>query len=140
MPTRPDRGSLLAAALILVMLLVGMAGGVALDRWVLRPHRAGARAPVGWGANGRFDPARVRDRASSRLAEELGLTVEQRARVDSLMRRQQREAAGIMGELRPRLDSVTARTQAELRTVLTAEQWHRFESLRAARRDGMRRR
>ena len=140
MPTRPDRGSLLAAALIVVTLIVGVAGGVALDRWVLRPHRPGARAQIGWAADGRFDPARVRARASGRLTEELHLTTEQHARVDSLMRRQQREAAGIMGELRPRLDSVTARTQAELRTVLTAEQWQRFESLRGGRRDGMRHR
>jgi Spy/CpxP family protein refolding chaperone len=140
MPTRPDRGSVLAAALIVVTLIVGLAGGIAVDRWVLRPHRPGGRAQVGWAADARFDPARVRARASSRLAEELGLTAEQHARVDSLMRRQQREAAGIMGELRPRLDSVTARTQAELRTVLTAEQWHRFDSLHAGRHDGMRHR
>jgi Spy/CpxP family protein refolding chaperone len=73
------------------------------------------------------------------MAEDLGLTAAQRLRVDSLMRRQQRDAAGIMRELRPRLDSVTARTQAELRTVLTAEQSRRFDSLRAHRRDVFRR-
>lgn len=133
MTTRLDRGSLLAAGLIVVMLLVGVAGGVALDRWALRPHRDGGRAAAGWGTDGRFDPARVRDRASGRLAQDLGLTAEQRVRVDSLMRRQQREAAGIMREIRPRLDSVAARTQAELETVLTEAQWRRFDSLRRAR-------
>jgi len=140
MSNRPDRGALLAGGLIVVMLLVGMAAGVALDRWVLRPHRMVMRAPPGWGADGRFDPARVRARAANRMAEDLGLTAAQRLRVDSLMRRQQRDAAGIMRELRPRLDSVTARTQAELRTVLTAEQSRRFDSLRAHRRDVFRRR
>lgn len=122
MSTTPDRGSLLAAALIVVTLLVGVAGGVALDRWAFRPHRP---------AIGRFDPAQARDRASRRLAFELGLTPEQRLRVDSLMRRQQRGAAEIMRGVRPSLDSISAATQAELRTVLTPEQWRRFDSLRS---------
>lgn len=132
MTTRLDRGSLLASGLIVVMLLVGVAGGVALDRWVLRPH-AGNRPSAAWMRDGRFDPARVRDRAAGRLAHELHLTNEQRTKMDSLMRRQQREAAEVMRSIRPRLDSVTARTQAELRAVLTAAQQEAFDSLRRER-------
>lgn len=132
MTTRLDRGSLLASALIVVMLLAGMAGGVALDRWVLRPH-PGRRPPAGWTRDGRFDPARVRDRAAGRLARDLALTPEQRTKMDSLMRRQQREAAAVMQSIRPRLDSVTARTQAELRAMLTAAQQQTFDSLRRER-------
>jgi Spy/CpxP family protein refolding chaperone len=132
MTTRLDRGSLLASGLIVVMLLAGMAGGVALDRWILRPH-AGGQPPAGWTRDGRFDPARVRDRAAGRLARDLKLTPEQRTKMDSLMRRQQREAAAVMQSIRPRLDSVTARTQAELRAVLTAAQQQTFDSLRRER-------
>lgn len=132
MTTRPDRGSLLASGLIVVMLLVGMAGGVALDRWLLRPH-GGARGPTAWMRNGRFDAAQVRDRAAGRLARDLHLTPEQRIRIDSLMRRQQRDAAGVMQSIRPRLDSLTARTQAELRAVLTDAQRAAFDSLRRER-------
>ena len=132
MTTRLDRGSLLASGLIVVMLLVGLAGGVALDRWILRPHD-GERSPAGWMRDGRFDPARVRDRAAGRLARDLHLTPEQRTKMDSLMRRQQREAAAVMQSIRPRLDSVTARTQAELRAVLTATQQQAFDSLRRQR-------
>ena len=132
MTTRLDRGSLLAAGLIVVMLLVGVAGGVALDRWLLRP-RPGARGPAAWMRDGRFDPARVRDRAAGRLARELHLTAEQRVKLDSLMRLQQRQAAELMQSIRPRLDSVTARTQAELRAVLTESQRRTFDSLRRER-------
>ena len=132
MTTRLDRGSLLASGLIVVMLLVGLAGGVALDRWILRPHD-GERSPAGWMRDGRFDPARVRDRAAGRLARDLHLTSEQRTKMDSLMRRQQCEAAAVMQSIRPRLDSVTARTQAELRAVLTATQQQAFDSLRRQR-------
>ncbi|MGE5090878.1 MAG: hypothetical protein ACM3OH_01780 [Bacillota bacterium] len=132
MTTRLDRGSLLASGLIVVMLLAGMAGGVALDRWILRPH-AGGQPPAGWTRDGRFDPARVRDRAAGRLARDLKLTPEQRTKMDSLMRRQQREAAAVMQSIRPRLDSVTARTQAEFRAVLTETQQQTFDSLRRER-------
>src|SRR5512143_3390242 len=132
MTTRLDRGSLLASGLIVVMLLAGMAGGVALDRWILRPH-AGGQPPAGWTRDGRFDPARVRDRAAGRLARDLKLTPEQRTKMDSLMRRQQREAAAVMQSIRPRLDSVTARTQAKFRAVLTETQQQTFDSLRRER-------
>jgi len=132
MTTRLDRGSLLASGLIVVMLLVGMAGGIALDRWLLRPHRE-PRGPAAWMRNGQFDAAQVRDRAAGRLARDLHLTPEQRIRIDSLMRRQQRDAAEVMQSIRPRLDSLTARTQSELRTVLTEAQRSAFDSLRRER-------
>ena len=132
MTTRLDRGSLLASGLIVVMLLVGVAGGVGLDRWILRP-RPGARGPAAWMRDGRFDPARARDRAAGRLARELHLTAEQRAKMDSLLRLQQRQAAELMQSIRPRLDSVTARTQAELRAVLSETQQRAFDSLRRER-------
>jgi Spy/CpxP family protein refolding chaperone len=83
--------------------------------------------------DGRFDPARVRDRVAGRLAHDHKLTPEKRTKMDSLMRRQQREAAAVMQSIRPRLDSVTARTQSELRAVLTETQQQAFDSIRRER-------
>ena len=51
-----ERGSLSAAALIVVMLLLGALSGIALDRWVLRPDEPAAAMHDMRMAPGRFDP------------------------------------------------------------------------------------
>ncbi len=135
MQARFDRGTVMAAALLLVTLLLGVVGGVALERWALRPQRVGAAPGVMQlpAPRNRFDPARARIQLSARLARQLDLAPEQRVQVDSLLRLQQQEAGALMRGMRPRLDSVTARTQAALTQILTPEQQRKFDALRRRR-------
>jgi hypothetical protein len=134
MTTRFDRGSLLAASMLLVTLCFGIVAGVALDRWVFRSgrHYAGQRLP-GLTAGERFDPARVRSQASDRLALSLDLSLAQRAQVDSLFGAQQQAAGAVMREMRPRLDSITDRTQSAMRAILTPEQYRKLDRMRHLR-------
>ena len=133
---RFDRSSLLAASLLLVTLLFGVIGGVALDRWVLRAdaYASGQRAaiPRRMGEQ-RFDPARLRSEFGGQLARELGLTAEQRARVDSILQRQQVRSRTLMRQMAPELQRLADSTRAELREVLTPDQWERMQQLRAER-------
>lgn len=131
--TRFDRGSLAAAAVMVVMLLLGVVSGIALDRWVLRPERALTMGRPGSMPRERFDPARARTRFSDQLARELELSAEQRVAVDSLLRLQQMRVRAVMGESQPRLQEVAAETESAIRTVLTDEQWNRWQEIRRER-------
>jgi hypothetical protein len=131
--TRFDRGSLAAAAVMVVMLLLGVVSGVALDRWVLRPDREHAMGRPGGMARERFDPARARSRFSGQLARELGLSPDQRVVVDSLLRLQQVRVRAVMREAQPRLREVTTETETAIRAVLTEDQWARWQELRRER-------
>jgi hypothetical protein len=131
--TRFDRGTMSAAAVMVVMLLLGVVCGVALDRWVLRPNREMALDRAGGMPRERFDPARARTRFSGQLAAELGLSAEQRAAVDSLLRQQQVRARAVMRETQPRLREVTVETEAALKAVLTDDQWNRWQEQRRER-------
>jgi hypothetical protein len=131
--TRFDRGSLSAAAVLVVMLLLGILSGVALDRWVLRPDRELAAGRSSAMPRERFDPTRARARFSGQLAQELGLSAGQQAAVDSLLRLQEVRARALMRETRPRLREVTTETEAGIRAVLTQDQWSRWLELRRER-------
>lgn len=133
---RFDRGTLLASALLLVTLVFGVVGGVAIDRWLLRPgtDAAGARPafPRRMGEQ-RFDPARLRSEFGGQLARALDLTPDQRIRVDSILQRQQTRSRMLMRQMAPELQRLADSTRAELRSVLTAEQWERMQQLRPER-------
>jgi hypothetical protein len=134
---------MLAGVLLLVTLLVGIAAGVAIERWAFRPERrvqvrdAQVREALARGVSEsrapRLDPVEFRERYTRQLARQLDLTPEQRAVADSLLRLQQQESRAAMRDLRPRLDSINRQTEAELRKVLTAEQLERWQKLREAR-------
>ena len=133
---RFDRSSLLAGALLVVTLVFGVVGGVALDRWLLRPgaHAAGPRTafPRRMGEQ-RADPVRLRSEFSGQLARALDLTPGQRARVDSILQRQQSRSRALMRQMAPELQRLADSTRAELRQVLTPEQWDRMQQLRSER-------
>jgi hypothetical protein len=132
--TRTDRGSLMLAGLAAVTLILGVVCGVALDRWVLRPGHRGGRFAFDGGPGHRFDAARYRTQFTERLARDLELTADQRAKVETLFTRQQEDARAVMREIRPRLDQVTARTQDELQVILTPAQLRRWDELKRERR------
>lgn len=132
----------LAVALIAVALLVGLVGGVALDRWVLRPASASAGEPLWAGPAGPGGPGgpggpplgeragRFRARYLQQLARTLDLTPAQRTQVDSLLRAQQLRTRALMRRNAPEMQAITTETNDALRAILTPEQWRRFEQLR----------
>ncbi len=132
---RFDRSSLIAAALLLATLVLGVVGGIALDRWALRPdaHAAGAQMAMPRRMGDRFDPARLRTEYSGQLARALDLTPEQRVRVDSILQRQTARSRALMRQVAPELQRLADSTRAELRAVLTPGQWERMERFRAER-------
>lgn len=124
----PDRPRLLAVALLAVAFLVGVLGGIAADRWLLRPpfgHRFEQRER---------GPARMRQSFEVRLTKELDLSEDQRASVESLLAAQQNRTREIMRRVRPEIDSIATETRDELREILTPAQWSRFEEMRRERR------
>ena len=64
-----------------------------------------------------------------RFAREIGLTADQRARVDSIMGREMRGVREVGPTVQPRLDSIVARTRKELDAVLTPEQRKKAEEM-----------
>jgi Spy/CpxP family protein refolding chaperone len=132
--SRPlPRGRILAA---LVLFFVALAGGltaVVLDRFVLRPPPGPRFHDLGRGPGGR-PPERERA-ARDHFAKELGLTPEQRVRIDSLMDRQLKEIRAVREQVRPRLDSIVGQTRREIDAILTPEQRKKAQEL-AQRRFG----
>ena len=120
------RGPWIAALVVLLALLAGGVAGVALDRLVLLPGRA-------WRPDGEHGPGRrpPRDREfRTRFAREVGLTPEQRQRVDSIMERQWRELRAVRRQVQPQLDSIIGSTRRALDSVLTPEQRKKAEQIR----------
>ena len=137
---------LLAAALLAVAFLLGLLGGVLLDRWALPPFEKSAR---------RHDRPKMKvegrswdqgPRATRRLLDSLELAPEQRALAESLLDRQHRRVREIMDRTRPELRAVAQETHEELESILSSEQLlelkryaDREHGPRGRRRDGGRR-
>ena len=123
-PWRPG-GRLLAVLVLLLVAVAGGLAGVAIDRRVLLPRKfEGHRFEHGPGPHGRDREFR------NRFARELGLSTEQRTRIDSIMEHQGRELRAIRHQVQPQLDSIVSRTRQQLDSVLTPEQRKKAEEIR----------
>jgi Spy/CpxP family protein refolding chaperone len=121
------RGRMIAGLVLLLVALAGGLAGVAVDRLVLLPHLFGGRDV---GPRGRHGPPPPNHEFRDRFAHDLGLTDDQRVRIDSIMDRQMREVRAIRREVQPRVDSIIGRTRHELDAVLTPDQRQKAEILR----------
>jgi hypothetical protein len=124
--TRPQVSSPWIAGLVILLAAIsGGIAGVAVDRLLLLPHmfhggpgeRHGRGGPPGEDFRKRF-------------ARELGLTADQKSRVDSIMDREMRGVREVRATVQPRLDSMIARTRRELDSVLTPEQRKKADEMR----------
>lgn len=136
MNDRRGPSPILAAGLLVVVAVVGVLGGIVLDRTVLRPH-----GPPGWiGHPGLHGPphrefrGHVRERIAEHMADELDLSASQREEVAAVLERQEARLAEAMAETRPRLQEMLEETHRELLAILTPEQQERFERTWMARR------
>jgi Spy/CpxP family protein refolding chaperone len=132
--------------LLLVMVLysvVGVLAGVALDRYLLRPHHsprpwpglmeAGPDAPPG-----RFgtDSARrqgfeaMRKRIVERMSGQLDLSTGQRQQLDSILEKQGAAFEAIRHETEPRLRSLVDSTMTAVNQILNPDQQAKWQTLR----------
>jgi Spy/CpxP family protein refolding chaperone len=126
-------GRVLAAVVLFLVAVTGGLTAVALDRFVFRPGPHGPPPFRGGPGGHRFEDG---ERVSREwLARELGLSPEQRVRIDSLMDRQLRQIRAVREQVEPRLDSIVASTRHQIDSVLTPAQREKAGSL-ARRRFG----
>ena len=114
-PPSPRARRARAAALLAAVFAAGALAGAAVDR-ALAP-RPTIRTRIGTSAGGALDS--------------LGLTPEQRRRVDAALERGRPRIEAAMSDMLPRLRAVSDSIDAEVRAILTAEQRARLDALRA---------
>jgi hypothetical protein len=118
---------LLAAVVILLVGLAGVAIGAAADRAV--EHRrtmafvVGGRVPKG-------PRPEARRWVLSRLQRELDLSATQHNQVDSVLARREADVRALMLEMRPRFEAISERTRRDIQAALTPAQQKRFTEMR----------
>jgi Spy/CpxP family protein refolding chaperone len=133
---QPSRAPRLAAiAVLFIVALAGIIGGVALERSVLRPQHWAARNAAPRGER-RVPPRRP----SAMLPSELKLTAEQAARIDTLIERQMLGFREIRRSTQPAIDSLMAQTKRSMDSILSPAQRTLLDSSRARREREYRRR
>jgi Spy/CpxP family protein refolding chaperone len=129
----PSIGSRGRAALVLLSVaVVGLLAGVALDRSFLRANSSPPPSDRWDHPTPDAGPA-GRTHFVERFAEELGLTDQQRFRVDSVLSGQQTRMQEVQAVCRPRVREILAETHAGIDEVLTPRQRERMEALRRER-------
>jgi len=106
----------LVAALVLVF-LAGLAGGIFLDRSVLRHRSASPRRP-----DSPFPSLPM-------MARELGLSAEQQARIKDIFERNEERFKELRGHIHERLDGIRTQLEKEINSVLTPEQIEKFKKM-----------
>jgi hypothetical protein len=106
----------LVAALVLVF-LAGLAGGIFLDRSVIRhrsplPRRPGSPFP-----------------SLDMMARELGLSAEQQARIKDIFERNEERFKKLRGDIHQRLDEIRTNLENEINSVLTPGQIEKFKKM-----------
>ena len=119
-------------AILALTLVAGVAAGFAMDRAVLRPEDGSPPPRAGERDGDRGGPGR--GRYESMLYDQLELTAEQRAQIDSAIERGRRETDAYWARVEPEMRSIVDSTRSRIRAVLTAEQRARYDSLRTERR------
>ena len=104
----------LALMFLLGALLVGGALGFAADRVAVRDKLC---APV--------DRRGMRER----MADDLGLTVEQRAALDTILDERHARLSALVQPIKPQLDAVRDTARQRIRRMLTAEQLAVFDEM-----------
>jgi hypothetical protein len=136
------------SAFVIVVMLIGVASGILLDRFLLRPPpgfdgrgfgpRAGMpqrMAPGGMrpggmgpaGGEGAMRPGAL----DERLAQQLELSAAQREQVGAILGRRRARLQEIRGEMQSRMEKEQADLRAEIRGILTDKQKKQFDELTA---------
>lgn len=135
----------LAIALLVGVGLVGLLGGVVLERSVLgaAPPQGDVAVEDGTEAGGSENDRKCESRESSRswhsrVSRDLDLTDAQTAELERLLQAQRQQLDATMDGIRPRMKEIVAETHEEFLELLTPEQRTRFDELRSRSSDGRR--
>ncbi len=125
--TAAGKGRRMAGLVMVLIALGGGVAGVALDRRVFLPWHFQGRpfGPGRGGPPGRDMEQHIRDH----FAKELGLTAEQKQKVDSLMEQQMAEFRAVRSEMQPRIDTIFSVTRRAIDSILTPDQRTKAEEL-----------
>jgi len=137
------------SAFVIVVMLIGIASGILLDRFLLRPSpdRFVRGLGPGAGMTQRMGPGGMRPGAmgrgggpgaiggpgglSERLAQELELSAVQKEQVAAILTRRRARLDQVRGEMQERMQKEQADLRAEIRGVLTEKQQKRFDEVMA---------
>jgi Spy/CpxP family protein refolding chaperone len=131
------------AALVLVAtIVVGVVGGIAIDRLLLSPKAA----PVMLADSGfhplssalRSPTPTERRRIRAELSRELQLTPAQDSAFDAIMMQRAGQFSALREEIRPRVERLVSDVRSDMEQVLTPEQRERFRKLQVRRDDAQR--
>jgi len=135
-----------AATLLALVGALGFLAGIGANRLLADPEPAGvqhvrdarpgarpgnATRPGPEGGMRRMQPPALR--FSDHLAEELGLSAEQRAAIDSIMAENRTRVRALMREYQPRFREIVEETRRGVADVLTDEQRERMREMRSVR-------
>lgn len=126
------------ALFVLVVFCVGLAGGVLIGRRMPRERpvdrvlRGPRDAPPGPLDGRRGGP--LRGMLVERLARDLDLTAEQRAKIDAILADGRGRLDALQRDARQRFDDEGRALRAQIRGVLTPEQQRRFDEQHATGR------
>ncbi len=83
------------------------------------------------------DPAKMADHRAGKMAKELGLNADQEAKVEQLLLARQQESATLKAKYgtdrkagRPEMKAAHDRYEAQLKTILTPEQFAKFDKMK----------
>jgi hypothetical protein len=132
------------SAFVIVVMLIGVASGVLLDRFLLRspPGRPGLpfgrevwmgqrMGPGAMGPGGGRGPMMRPGGLSERLEKELGLTAAQKEQVGAILGRRRGRLEEIRSDMQGRMQKEQAGLRAEIRGVLDETQQKRFDEVMA---------
>jgi Spy/CpxP family protein refolding chaperone len=143
--TRPPEGTpsrrggipprIAAALVLLATFALGAAAGVLADRRLAR--HGGERRIEGRGSVPSWlnRPESEHRKYWSRIHDQLGLTSEQRAAVDTLLSRRARQLEAARHQMEPEMLRIMRTTRAQIDSILTPDQRARLEEIRKERRE-----
>lgn len=121
------------AALLLLVFAAGSAAGVAADRLNLLPGTA--RAEVATAERDEDDDRDRRQTTIERFADDLGLTADQRARIEEILEEFRGDVKSLRSEFRPRWHALLDTTRTRIEAVLSDEQVVQYRALLERKRD-----
>ena len=134
-PRVPPR---LAAALLLIGLFaIGVVAGVAIER--VRDHRLHEGRRVRDGVPVWALPERDQRRHWARVSDELGLTTQQRAAVDSILTWRARQLEAARAQVEPTMSQIMGNARSQIDSLLTPEQRQKLDAMRHRRAQEARR-
>lgn len=117
------------ALLLLLTFAAGAAAGVAADRLSLLPGTARADESAGTEEERREDGGERPRTTIERFADELGLTAEQRSRIEEVLSAFRGEVKELRKEFHPRWEALVDSARARIEAVLTPEQVEQYRAL-----------